>query len=439
MRMAYSAKNELMIKQIAAIAKTHVFSVLAFSIFGLMFAMRPVTWLPTLILLGCAIAAVVNQGFRCKLMTVASGKDLRWVVVAFAGWFAACLMVGLWHVGLSKHAFPENPFRIFLALGVLALTVHKASKKWFITGLLVASVCVALNVLYGYVAYDDYFPRISGTTNHPIHFGNFSALLAVLLISVALLGRGYKAALRALCLSGALLALGATVASQSRSSFGALLCLAPLCVVAKTDLFHRWTLRVTYVLTIAVTLLVATTPSLQEKLRLTTVVSDIEMIEANNYQGSVGSRLAMWKAAWSMFEAHPIVGIGPHKFQAEFIKKMQAGEVPRADAEHNQPHNDILNAASTGGVLKLMAYLFLMVGPFAFFYKKYKSNQLNLDARMLPIMGIQVVFVFFITGLTNSNFDLQIYSTAYAVVVCVLARLIEFEQALLDSAALGSR
>jgi len=47
---------------------------------------------------------------------------------------------------------------------------------------------------------------------------------------------------------------------------------------------------------------------------------------------------------------------------------------------------------------------------------------------MLPIMGMQVVVGFFLTGLTNSNFDLQIYSTTYAVLVCVLAQLILFEQ-----------
>jgi O-antigen ligase len=107
---------------------------------------------------------------------------------------------------------------------------------------------------------------------------------------------------------------------------------------------------------------------------------------------------------------------------------MQSGESRRADAEHNQPHNDLLNAASTGGVLKLMAYVFLITAPFMFFYKKYKASQQDVNQRILPIMGMQVVAAFFMTGLTNSNFDLQIYSTTFAVVVCVLAKLVLFEQ-----------
>ena len=345
----------------------------------------------------------------------------------FVAWFATCLFVGVWHWGFAKYAFPDNPFRILLAVSALALAVHASAKKSFVIGLLVASVCAALSVLYGYVMADTHYPRISGTTNHPIYFGNFSAMLVVLLISMAALDACLKTTLRLVCMLGSVLAFGAVIASQSRSSFVVLLCLVPLLLMRTTDRFHRNLVRFAYAFVLSCALLVALTPSLQERLRLKESVSDIEMIDSNNYQGSIGSRLAMWQAAWRMFKAHPVVGIGPHKFQSEFIKKMESGEVPRADSEHNQPHNDMLNAAATGGVLKLFAYLFLMVGPFVFFYKRYKVNQADVDRRIAPILGMQVVGAFFLTGLTNSNFDQQIYSTTYAALVCVLAGLSSFE------------
>lgn len=416
-----------MFKKVTSLFDAQIFNILAFSIFGLMFAMRPVTWLPTFILLSCAAAVIFSAKFRQKVCGLAWGDGLRWIVVSFAWWFFTCLFVGLWHWGLSKYSFPENPFRIFLALGTLGLTVHVSSRKSLIVGLVVASICVVLNVLYGYVIHDDYYPRISGTTNHPIHFGNFAALLGVLLTSVALLGRAYKVSVRILCLVGAILAFGATTTSQSRSSFGVLLCLVPLLFVAKSDMLHRRLVRLACALTFVVLSLVAISPSMQEVLRIKEVSTDIARIESHDYEGSIGSRLSMWNTAWSLFKEHPIVGIGPHKFQAEFVRRMQSGETPKADADHNQPHNDILNAAATGGVLKLMAYLFLIVAPFVFFYKMYKAYGFDLDKRMLPIMGMQAVAAFFITGLTNSNFDLQIYSTTYAVLVCVLARLSLFE------------
>jgi O-antigen ligase len=162
-------------------------------------------------------------------------------------------------------------------------------------------------------------------------------------------------------------------------------------------------------LTVVALVVVATNPIVQEKLRIKETGNDIDLIETNNYTGSIGSRLSMWQTAWSMFKDHPFLGIGPNKFQSEFARRMESGESPRADAEHNQPHSDLLNAASTGGLLKLMAYVFLIAAPFMFFHKKYKVNQQDVNQRMLPIMGMQIVAAYFLTGLTNSHFDIQIY------------------------------
>lgn len=417
-----------LISKLAVIAKAHAFSVLAFSSFGLMFVMRPMTWLPTTIIFLSTIVIVCRADLRRKAAALAKDSDLRWIVASFATWFAACLFLGVWHLGFAHKFFPENPFRMFLALSALLLTVQAMSKRLWIAGLGVASVCLVLNVIYGHVVFDKYFPRISGTTNHPIHFGNFAALIAMLLMSLAMLGRSESIRFRSLCVVGAVLALGSAVASQSRSSFVVLLCLVPLAFLGMKDPLHRWLVRVGIALTVVALVVVATNPSVQEKLRIKETGNDIELIESNNYQGSIGSRLSMWQTSWSMFKEHPMLGIGPNKFQSEFARRMQSGESPRADAEHNQPHNDLLNAASTGGLLKLMAYVFLIAAPFMFFYKKYKARQQDVNQRMLPIMGMQVVAAFFLTGLTNSNFDLQIYSTTFAVVVCVLAQLILFDQ-----------
>lgn len=416
-----------LISKLADIAKSHAFSVLAFSSFGLMFVMRPMTWLPTTIILLSTIVIVCRADLRRKAVALAIDSDLRWIVASFATWFAACLFLGVWHLGFAHKFFPENPFRMFLALSALLLTVQAMSKRLWISGLGVASVCLVLNVIYGHVVFDTYFPRISGTTNHPIHFGNFAALIAMLLMSLAMLGRSESIRFRSLCVVGAVLAMGSALASQSRSSFVVLLCLVPLAFLGIKDQFHRWLVRVGIALTVVVLVAVATKPSIQETLRVKAFAEDIEMIGSNNYQGSMGSRLVMWQTAWSMFKEHPMLGIGPNKFQSEFARRMQSGESPRADAEHNQPHNDLLNAASTGGLLKLMAYVFLIAAPFMFFYKKYKASHQDVNQRVLPIMGMQIVAAYFLTGLTNSHFDIQIYSTTYAVVVCVLAQLILFD------------
>jgi len=113
---------------------------------------------------------------------------------------------------------------------------------------------------------------------------------------------------------------------------------------------------------------------------------------------------------------------------AGFSQAFEAFEALAAEGKvqktvfHNQPHNDILYAASMGGVGKLLACLALIFLPFLFFYKSYQAK-VDIVFKIPSILGMQVVCGFFLTGWTNSNFDLQIYSTTYAVLVCVLAKL----------------
>jgi O-antigen ligase len=405
----------------------HAFTMLAFSVFGTLFAMRPISWLPTLIVLGCALWLTLSSSFRKKVCSLTTDNDWKYIIWPFFSWFVICLFIGLWHLGWAPKTFPENAFRMALTITTLALATHVYAPRSYLIGLFFASFCVALSVVYGCLIGDRYYPRISGTTNHPIHFGNLATLLAVLLFSAAMLARSYSKTLRVIFFVGALLACGAAAASQSRSSVGVLLCLLPLIVMAKTDKFHRWAIRLAAAVALVALVVVATNSAVQVSLRLKEAAVDMQQVEANNYRTSIGARFAMWHAGWLMFAENPLLGIGPGKFQADFGRRVELGEVPMGDVVHGQPHNDLLHSASSGGLLKLVAYLFLMAGPFVFFYKKYKVNRHDLDKRVFPIMGMQVVAAFFITGLTNSNFDLQIYSTTYAVLVCVLARLSVFE------------
>ena len=416
-----------MFKKVTSLFEAHAFAVLAFSVFGMLFVMRPMTWLPTLIILLCTVWMLFSASARKRLRVMMSEDDFSLVVQPLVIWFVVCLVIGLWHLGFARKTFPDNASRMAMASFTIALTVTALAGRAFFWGLLTASVFATLAVLNGYWGAGAILPRISGTTNHPIHFGNFAALLAVLLFSVALLARSCHKFFRVACFVGALLACGAAAASQSRSAVGVLLCLLPLIVTAKTDRFHKWAIRLAALVALVVSVVVATNPAVQERLRLKEAAVDMQQVEANNYRTSIGARFAMWHAGWLMFKENPLLGIGPGKYQADFGRRIELGEVPMGDVVHGQPHNDLLHSASSGGLLKLVAYLFLMAGPFVFFYKKYKVNRHDLDKRVFPIMGMQVVAAFFITGLTNSNFDLQIYSTMYAVLVCVLARLSVFE------------
>ena len=82
-------------------------------------------------------------------------------------------------------------------------------------------------------------------------------------------------------------------------------------------------------------------------------------------------------------------------------------------------------AASSGGLIKLSAYIAMMLGSFLYFYKKYLRLRNDHLERIIPVMGMQVVAAYFLFGLTNSNFDLQIYSMTFATLVCLFAAICE--------------
>jgi len=179
-------------------------------------------------------------------------------------------------------------------------------------------------------------------------------------------------------------------------------------------------------LVIVLATVVMSSERIKDKLRITEAQTDIKQMMDGNYHSSLGARMAMWQTAWLVFNEKPLLGMGQGRFPAVFAQRMQDGEVPSTEV-YGQPHSDILHTLSSGGLLRFLAYLGLIVAPFVFFFKQFSAVRFNPEQRLMPILGMQVVATYFLTGLTNSNFDLQIYSTTYAVLVCVLARLSVFE------------
>jgi O-antigen ligase len=391
----------------------------------MLFVMRPITLIPTIVLLVVGMCFLFSNAFRVGLVKIINEDDLILIAAPMVVWFLVSLLVGIWHLGLTNGFFPENEFKIFLAVGILGLNLNKYSKRFFLYGVLFGSVAAFLNVIYGTFIYDETYPRISGTTNHPIHFGNFSAMLGVLLLTFACVDLDLNKILKRFCVFAALLAFVSSSASLSRSSFVILVCLVPLFWVDSVINQHRRMLYLGGMALFLSIMVVFSSPQLQEKLRIKEAITDIQKAKNNNYLTSIGARLAMWKAASIVFEENLYIGIGPSAFESELRKKMEQKTIPEITT-FNQPHNDFLHAASSGGLVKLCAYIFLILGPFLFFYRKYKSN-IESKRKVLSLIGMQIVAIYFLTGLTNSNFDLQIYSMTYGVLVCLVAKLILFE------------
>lgn len=400
-----------------------VFVVLAFGCFGTLFLISPATWLPTLIIIFGGAYAAIHSKFRGLFVGLFKDKGFAWIAWPFAIWLAVAVFVSIAHAGESKFHVPSNELRFIFALSILCFTVRARSKQAFYIGLMVGAVA---SLAWGVYELEFlHVGRAKGTTNNPIHFGNLTALISLLSFTAALLDIEIGSRYRVALLLSAILAALASMCSLTRSSAILILCVVPLVWFPHKDKFHKFTMKAAGVLLIMVVCAIGLSAQVRERMRIHEFTAAFASSEKVDYERLTSDRANMWHAAALLFKANLWVGVGPKGFSKAFENLANEGFVSKTRF-HNQPHNDMLYSASMGGIFKLLAYLGLICGPFIYFYRVFRT-QTSDGPRLMAIFGMQIVATYFLTGLTNSNFDLQIYSTTYAVLVCVLARLTSFE------------
>lgn len=397
--------------------------ILSFSCFGMLFVVSPATWMPTLVILVGGFLAAINKEFRVRFVSLFRHEQLKWIAWPFVVWFCVAFLVSIVHSGTSRFHMPSNELRFVFALSILCLTVQEKTKHVLYVGLMVGTCAAAAWGIYEVNVLG--VGRAKGTTNNPIHFGNLTALIAVLTYCAAVVDTTIEIKYRSALLFSAFVAVLASISSSTRSSAILVLCLIPIAWLPRSDFIGKLALKSAGVFLVAVICAIGFSSQVRERLRINAFTPAFSHADKIDYERLTSDRANMWHAATLIFKANPLWGVGPRGFSEAFESLAQEGFVQKTKF-HNQPHNDILYSASMGGILKLFAYLALIFGPFLFFYKTCQAN-VDLGSKVPSILGMQVVATFFLTGLTNSNFDLQIYSTMYAVLVCVLARLSVFE------------
>jgi O-antigen ligase len=392
---------------------------LAFGCFGLLFITKPSTWMPTLVIVIGGGLAAFNFEYRNRFIALFGHAQLKWIAWPFAAWFFVSLMVSVVHMAWPTFHFPGNELRFVLSLSILCLLVHKNSKNVFYIGLMVGAFAAAAWGIYELQILG--VGRAQGTTNNPIHFGNLTALVALLCFTAALLDTTISMRFRGVLLLFSAVAVFASLTSLTRSSAILVFCAIPLIWLPQKEPLRKFAIKTAGVLLVVVVCAIGFSAQVRERLRIHELTAAFNNPEKIDYERLTSDRANMWHAAILMFKAHPLVGVGPKGFSDAFEALDVEGAVQKTHI-HNQPHNDILYSASIGGVFKLLAYLTLIIAPFIFFFRSCQTK-VELVSKTPSILGMQVVAAFFLTGLTNSNFDLQIYSTTYAVLVCVLAKL----------------
>ena len=77
------------------------------------------------------------------------------------------------------------------------------------------------------------------------------------------------------------------------------------------------------------------------------------------YQTTLLNRLDYWHAAWHMFTAHPITGVGFERFGEYYFRYAPVVQIVPGQATNNA-HNVFMQFLGTGGLLVMVPYIFLL-------------------------------------------------------------------------------
>ncbi|WP_081767243.1 O-antigen ligase family protein [Hylemonella gracilis] len=394
-----------------------------FSVFGLLFWQGGRLPITDLLILLTVVTAFSNAEARAAIWSLffkRQDPDIRWVAWPYLIWFLANILS--WAVSASEFSnFPHWTLRFPLALCILAL----ASQERFVSRYLLVGICVAAVSAAGQAAWDLYLDksRATGLMNKSIDFGNWCALLGMLLIMAAALASHVRAGWRLGLLLLSILPLGASLVSATRGSLLALPVLALILIFLRKDRFHRCIVVLGVAFMLLAGALFFTSSTMHEHLRLSEAKQDIAEASEKNYATSIGARFVMWQAALEMFKKNPVLGVGPGVFEQELAGLLETNVLPPIQKVFGHAHSDILHTLATNGAIGVAAYFLLLIGQLRFFGRSLaiSSKVGNANQRVYAAAGILVVGAWFCFGLTDSNVVKKIHSSAFPLLVCALA------------------
>lgn len=158
--------------------------------------------------------------------------------------------------------------------------------------------------------------------------------------------------------------------------------------------------------------------------RLELGLAQYEQYEPGNVTAgdSIGERLEMWRASLVMAAAHPLIGVGPGRFNQALRALVAQGEAAPAIAGQGHPHNEYLAALATGGVVGLLALLAVLLGPLVHFVslaRRAGPGRSVTGACALAgalVCGATVIFCF-----TDPLFYIHFSTLYYALSLALLA------------------
>lgn len=321
------------------------------------------------------------------------------LMVAIISWFMSPY--------LEIGARAINPYLLLLFTVPCYLAIKQS--KLSLIQFCIALVCGAVSLfVYAFLTYQSGFSgRWEGIEN-AVGFGNYTAILGVLLILPV-----FFKSVRQSRLLVVLLALGCVVAfytaykSGTRSSAAVIV----LVVVFTIVMFKRFlSAKLLFLLTIITLLLGFLT--LANSQRFVEFEREItRYVEIGDYGGSFGQRLGMWKFSACLANMYPLTGVGVGAFKSAQQDDLLVGCDVVLRTSYYQAHSVYFHSLATMGYPGLLI-LFCVFASSLLFIRNKKLEEKGLIA--IPILS------FMIMGLTVDLFFMDLVASRFVVISALL-------------------
>lgn len=269
---------------------------------------------------------------------------------------------------------------------------------------------------------------LNGGASSAIEFAMIMLALALVALVQLLLARGAVWE-RVLHAAGMLFGVYGAVLTQSR---GPLLAFVPVflaVIVLATWRTRRWGIGLLMIALVGAGSIAAiSTVSGNLVSRFAAIDQVISSEEAGKGQSSarvdqaIDERLEMWHAAERAIKAHPWTGIGIDEFQRFLRAEIAAGRSDPSIIRFNHPHNEYLEATTSGGIPGLLCLLLVFVVPFVHFARQLRHRSETVAA--VSITALAIIGLYMLCSLTDSVFYRVMSQSFYFFMVPGCALLI---------------
>lgn len=331
----------------------------------------------------------------------------------FYAWIVPFLAVAVSMVGYGKWAGTnaEAALRFSLGLPILTLALLRIDSRvlrqsiWGVyAAAWAATAYVAQLALYDY-------PRIHRADTqiyNAVGYGNLMLLLGVLTcFSLSWRLTPWRWAETVFKIATAVATFGGFILTQTRSGWVAVPVFVLLGVLV-LNAFRRPVRGVAlFLAAIAVlTAIGASSPALRDRVEQGYQQAVACTGENSIQDTSICIRFQLWRAAWTMFKEHPIVGVGGKNRYQEIMQEdyVRKGIVSQYVADNwGESHNDMMMALANFGVLGGLGLMALYFAPLWVLLRRLHSRY-PIEIRSAAAMGVCVCLGFAIFGLTEMMF-----------------------------------